>query len=310
MAFQRFLDPQFIAALNDLYGQGSWWTKLADSPDVFLAIRNNYLNAYSRGMSIGKISWNSGRISLQVHEEYLTKSTDDQYRDLLDENPSRSRPVVSSSQEYIATLPRIKNRARLFAGEERGGTNRVAYNVFTVLDMEAAFDAKQEETETEPKPENETKIKAYRGRMDLVVLGPNLQLTIFEAKLYSNGDLRARGTPKVCGQLREYNAFLVKHGTELEAAYHTVLSCFSQLSGNFFQTRRSHPRAKKILDGRTPLTIDPLPRLLVFGYDTLQQGGVSKDIKRIEEEVHIGGFGPQHIRTVRRVTAINERDLQ
>ncbi len=56
MAFQRTLDQEFIDALNRLHDQpSSWWRKLVDSPDVFLAIRNNCINAYSRGMSIGKI---------------------------------------------------------------------------------------------------------------------------------------------------------------------------------------------------------------------------------------------------------------
>ena len=56
MAFQRTLDQEFIDALNQLHDQpASWWRKLVDSTDVFLAIRKNCINAYSYGMSIGKV---------------------------------------------------------------------------------------------------------------------------------------------------------------------------------------------------------------------------------------------------------------
>jgi hypothetical protein len=73
MAFQLNLDQEFIDALNQLHDQpGSWWRRLVDSKDVFLAIRNNAINAYSCGMSIGKIVREGKAVRLLVHEEYLT----------------------------------------------------------------------------------------------------------------------------------------------------------------------------------------------------------------------------------------------
>ena len=77
MAFQRTLEAKFIEDLNRLHEDpGSWWRELVDSPDVFLAIRNNYINAYSCGMSIGKVVRDGDGIRLWVHEEYLTLTSE------------------------------------------------------------------------------------------------------------------------------------------------------------------------------------------------------------------------------------------
>jgi hypothetical protein len=310
MEFQRFLDPQFIAALNVLYRQNSWWTKLADCPKVFLAIRNNYLNAYSQGMSIGRIAWERGSISLRVHEEYLTTTTDNPYRNLLDENSScfRPRPIVASIQEYVRALPWIMNRAGRFAGEERRGTNQFACNIQTVLDMEAAFDTSSEKDE--PDPERDMELEVGSGRMDLVVLGPSLQLTIFEAKVYSNGDLRAREEPRVCGQLRDYNAFLVNHRSDVLPAYCNVLTYYSQLLGAFFQRRVSNSKTSEFLANRNRLMVDTVPRLLVFDYDSLQEPGIHRDAERIVQRINIGGFTRRNIITVGCSRNVQEYHLQ
>src|SRR5437899_556192 len=95
MAFQRTLDHEFIEALNHLHDQpASWCRKLVDSTDVFFAIRNNCINAYSCGMSIGKIVRERGTIRLLVHEEYLTLTTREPYIDLLSAETGRTRQVV------------------------------------------------------------------------------------------------------------------------------------------------------------------------------------------------------------------------
>lgn len=132
MAFQRTLDQDFIDALNQLHDlPASWWRKLVDSTDVFLAIRNNCINAYSCGMSIGKIVREGRSIRLLVHEEYLTLTSRDPYVDLLSDQTSRTRQVVFDEKGYLAHLSRIKKRAGRFAGDERKGTNKVACRVLS-----------------------------------------------------------------------------------------------------------------------------------------------------------------------------------
>src|SRR5262245_21822290 len=124
MAFRRSLDNTFVDSLNLLHDRpSSWWRNLVDSSDVFLAIRNNCINAYSCGMSIGRIVHDGSQVRLLVHEEYLTLTSRDPYVDVLSVQTERTRRVISSETDYLAHLSRIKKRAGRFAGEERIGTN-------------------------------------------------------------------------------------------------------------------------------------------------------------------------------------------
>jgi len=304
MAFQRTLDQEFIDALNSLHEQpASWWRKLVDSTDVFLAIRNNCINAYSSGMSIGKIVRESRTIRLLVHEEYLTLTSRDPYVDLLASIPGRTRQIVSDEKGYLTHLSRIKKRAGRFAGDERKGTNKVACRVLTVLDMEAAF---EDRLEQEPDPENETEVLADRGRMDLIVLTSDLRLVVVEAKLYANGELRAKGTPKVCGQLEDYHRFLAAQRQPLEAAYRKVVSIFGKLRGGFFEKRAGHPNWLKGMSTPASIAIDPVPRLLIFGFDGLQERGVRENAAQIPSHVTIPGFVPDCVIPVGGTTSIKE----
>ncbi|OWK34133.1 hypothetical protein [Fimbriiglobus ruber] len=306
MAFQKTLEQNFIDALNQLHDQpASWWRKLVDSSDVFLAIRNNYINAYSCGMSIGKIVHEGRSIRLLVHEEYLTLTGPDPYVDLLAAQTSRTRQVVFDEKGYLAHLSRIKKRAGRFAGDERKGTNKVACRVLTVLDMEAAFEDRMEE----PDPENEQEVLADRGRMDLIVLAADLRLVVVEAKLYANGELRAKGTPKVCSQLEEYHRFLTSQRQSLEAAYRNVVSIFGRLRGGFFEKRAGHPNWVKGMATPASISIDPVPRLLIFGFDELQKRGIQENAAQIQSHVTIPGFDRGSVIAVGGTTSIKEAHL-
>src|SRR5438067_7845969 len=88
MAFTRRLEPALVDELNKLYdNQESWWNALVQDEDVFVAIRNNAVNAYVGGASIARIAWTSGRLQLRVNRKFLAfpkpTSSNDQYADLL-----------------------------------------------------------------------------------------------------------------------------------------------------------------------------------------------------------------------------------
>ena len=312
MGFKRNLDQEFISALNHLYDQpNSWWRKLVDSKDVFFAIRNNYINAYSSGMSIGKITREKDVIRLLVNEEYLTLKNQEPYVDLLSSGPAdidRTRPIAANEKDYIFNLPRIKNRAGRFAGDERKGTNKVACCILTVLDMEAAFEDKKDQ---DPDPENEEEVLTKKGRMDLIVLTPNLKVITIEAKLYANKDLRSEVTPKVCGQLAEYHQFLSKHQhqSQLKEAYQNVVSIFGKLRGNFFKKRTGHTNWRNAQNDPNTISIDPIPRLLIFGFDELQKKGVKKDAAQIQKLVSFSGFSPKSVIHIGKTTSIKETHL-
>ncbi|MFZ2630201.1 MAG: hypothetical protein WA081_04100 [Desulfosalsimonadaceae bacterium] len=42
--FSRGISDQFIAALKKEYDNGGWWRKIVDDKDLFVAIRNGYIN--------------------------------------------------------------------------------------------------------------------------------------------------------------------------------------------------------------------------------------------------------------------------
>lgn len=50
--FNRGLDDAFVTAFNEEYDRGTWLSRLVDDKDVFLAIRENYVNFYYRGCSL------------------------------------------------------------------------------------------------------------------------------------------------------------------------------------------------------------------------------------------------------------------
>jgi hypothetical protein len=129
---------------------------------------------------------------------------------------------------------------------------------------------------------------------------------VVEAKLYSNGELRAKGTPKVCGQLVDYHRFLTAQRRPLEVAYRNVVSIFGQLRGGFFEKRAGHPNWRKGMDTPNSIIIDPVPRLLIFGFDELQKRGVQENAAQIQSHVTIPGFGPGSVIAVGGTTSIKE----
>ena len=74
--FGRGLDQGFVKKLNELYDQSdSWWRALVDDDDLFLAVRDNYINVYYLGCSLLKLTWKpgSGDVVGETHYKYLLR---------------------------------------------------------------------------------------------------------------------------------------------------------------------------------------------------------------------------------------------
>ena len=145
--------------------------------------------------------------------------------------------------------------------------------------------------------------------MDLIVLTREPRLLAIEAKLYANGDLRAKRRPKVCGQLEEYHRFLSTQPRPLEAAYRNIISVHEQLLGVFFKKRAGHPFWLLARRNPSTLSFDPVPRLLIFGFDELQKRGVKENADQIQSHLSIPGFGPANVITVGGTSSIKEAHL-
>lgn len=103
MAFRRSLNDGFIEALNDLHKKGSWWKTLVERKDVFLAIRDNCINAYCNGGSLAQIKWDGKKVLLKVHEEYLTLRSENKKNRyiLLTADKTITRKMICTPKDYL-----------------------------------------------------------------------------------------------------------------------------------------------------------------------------------------------------------------
>jgi hypothetical protein len=297
MAFTRQLEAAVIDELNTLYDdRESWWSTLVQDADVFVAVRNNTVNAYAGGASIARIAWNSGRLQLRVNRKFLVfpkpTSSNDQYADLL----APVRPVVeavtvSDAAQYVNHLAAIKAAARRLTGDERAGATRIATSCGCVVDVEAAFDS-QVDTDTD----DDTVGSA--GRVDVVAVNNQNALTFTEAKLFENAELRSRTAPVVCAQLIQYHDWAREHQREILEAYSSVLGVRARL-------RLRRPPPSRVTE------VDVIPRLLIFGFDSAHRKALSEIKKNILSGLdnRIPGFTAGHIRTVGSASNVDSHHL-
>ena len=71
--FNRGLDDAFVTAFNGEYDKGGWLRGLVDDSEIFLAIRENYVNFYYRGGSLLKLECLDGAMVGQIHYKYLLR---------------------------------------------------------------------------------------------------------------------------------------------------------------------------------------------------------------------------------------------
>ena len=297
MPFTRDLDRGFIEELNKLYkDRASWWRALVEDESVFIAIRNNAINAYAGGASIARIEWSNG-LKLRVNRKFLIllKSADgnDPYLDLLaPAGPPVEAITVNDSSQYVEHLGAIKAAARRLAGTERSGETDLAASCPCVLDVEAAFNS------AGAGPDSEEPIGSV-GRIDIVAINDRGQLTLTEAKLYSNGELRSRTEPVVCTQLVEYYNWARDHEADIIAAYSQVLAYRRDLG----LTSEPLPQIAGL---------DVTPRLLIFGFDKAQKSLLADISQRIISGVkdRILNFTEKQIRTVGGPSSLRAHHLQ
>lgn len=300
MQFKRQIDTRLVSALNALYAdKDSWWRALVDDEDVFVAIRPNAINAYAHGASIAKIEWN-GRPCLSVHRKYLVvpqTTKGDEYVDLLDDNHSPTKPLVVEDWEtYSKNLKYIKAAARQLGGKEREDENKIATNCSSVLDMEVAFNDSQAEVSDR---------KNVKGRVDIVALTSSGVLTLTEAKLHENSDLRRadndmdeNNVPEVCNQLTRYADWAAAHEDKILAAYTSVAE-FRKALG----VRSA---------GAAVTRLDLTPRLLILGFDNTKKKKLGDLRKSIVDGVkkRIPTFTERHIRAVGNASNVRDAHLE
>lgn len=288
--FHRRISAKFIENLNRVYDEsGTWWRKIVDDKDVFIAIRQDYIDVYYKGGALLKvIDAGKGKINCLIHQKYLLVADEENeanYRSLT--RPPRGTPGVGLQIRDLAAFSenyvKIKSNVQRLAGIERKVENDIAsradVKLGIVIDMEIAF-SKKDIKDTDamsgdailtarasnyaPGIAKSSRVRVP-SRMDFAMMTADGSLLFFELKLYENPELRSKDSPPVVDQLRAYTNLLQNQTQAIERAYQGVLESWRDLHGTFFK-RRSQLASTK-------LRVDTHPRLLIVDFDDDQKKG-------------------------------------
>ena len=257
--------------LTDLTIPSGWWRDIlkfefqgvdGESHRLALAVRNGYLNAYVEGQSILKIQFDDAAnpvyLKAKIHHKYLGKAVGQVYK-IFDGKTVEGSPYLSgtSLKNWVANAQEFaKLRSGSIDFSEKQGVAVIASRNSHVIDLEMALPG-----EVAP-------------RIDLVALergASAIKIVFYEAKLFSNPALRAKNCkPKVLEQLRTYEEWLTSGDRKAE-----VIKAYRNACGLLTKLREMQgvPVDGLIEEASipgSPLTVDPKPRLIIFGPQTIK----------------------------------------
>ena len=254
--FARGLSDEFVEALNREYEDpNGWWRKLIDDKELFLGIRENYINVYFNGGSILELE-HRGRAGLvgRTHFKYLVNLTrDSDNKDYINfANGNFDKVTISDSYTSIIThLSEIKEAAKRHQGAEKTGVHQISIKNDNVIDVEIQF-------------------PGTGSRIDFAALQSTkegVEIIFFEAKTYSNNELRSRsGEPAVVEQIKRYETMLMERREDIESSYQRVARNIREING--WNSKRSSIFLEAT---KGNVALNPEVRLIIFGYDTPQR---------------------------------------
>ena len=261
-AFKRGLDPKFVDALNDAYKDGGWWKNLVDDRETFVAIRGGYLNVYYRGCSLIMLEHKDNRLGGEISYKYLLHpGLKPETVSVIDGIPCLESLRKSAFTSTLSEVGALKKAAEPYADGEKIGVHHIIHNTYNatkIVDTEIQF--------------------SDEGRIDLASLhevSEGVEVRFYEAKRFSNGDLRARDIPKVIRQTQGYEKQLSYHNDQLAKIYRNACRNLVNLCGIAARHPERHELLKSIVDGSVELRINPSVWLIVFDFDDDQKNGKS-----------------------------------
>lgn len=307
----RGLSPALLDALDRLADdpvKGAWWQDVLRRRDLVIAMRHDTLNVYYRGASLYLITFNDGEITPLTHAKYLSR----RQQGLV---PLRGGKFAIEADRALwssygpDTLAEMMAAATNLAGSEKLGLHALLIASPHVIDVEISLEG-VDDTDEQPdgaslaaeQAAGEAGVsslatRSRQDRLDVATLkrsGAGVKVVFHEAKHFSNGELRASAgrVPKVAGQIERYRRTLVHHAHDLARSYREVCRALVRLDA---MRRRVGPQAglidsliQEVASGASPLTIDPEPRLVVFGFDRDQREGAWKVHRaRLQDEHRI-----------------------
>jgi len=288
-------DKAFISALNNLLSnKTSFWYKIVHDKDLFIAIRNNFISVYYRGNSICKLSYKKGDIIGSTHYKFLLNPDLNEYI----KSQNGIFPSIQIKSRFLSSLDDIKSikkASSIYAGLEKTGVGIISMKKNNVVDVEITF---EDDDTFESATEELSREFKKKGRIDYARLEgkDNLKLVFYEAKHFSNSEIRSNGTPKVFGQLDRYIKSINAHQVDIIQSYTIVCKNLKDLN-----LTKSRKLVERVANGEK-FSIDFEPRLIIFGYDKAQ-----KDSKRWKEhrEKLEHTLGKNRLRTIGHI--VNEK---
>ena len=240
-----------------------------DDQELFLAVRDGYVNIYYLGCSLLKLKPGPRDVFGEVHYKYLLRPrlTTSGYVTVVHGRPVSLAAVDKLFTQSLGETGAIKRSARPYAGIEKAGVHDVVLANWNVVDVEVAFSAGSDDESEKSAPRVDFAVLQRRHR--------HVEIVFFEAKDFTNSELRAKGVadPKVFGQIETYGGLLRERHDEVVASYRRVCENLLNLRGLCKRHPQRHELLKGIVDGSTPLKVNTEPRLVVFGFDADQSAG-------------------------------------
>lgn len=243
---------------------------------LFPAVRKNRMDFYYMG---GKLFSYNVRNGFTTHHKYASVIRSNGRRPYVTDN---NLVAIGS---FVEGYKRIKENCSLYSGVEAKGVSQV-YSKFScarsdgservvVLDIEVSLrrDGKSEE------PEPGTVKRASSDQIDLLLFDTkNRELRFFGAKDFSNREIRALQTnaPKIEKQMKRYRGQTQNPDVreELLKGYRAHVAVINQL----FEPKQYLPE---------PEVIDPIPRVLICGFDSSQYKKLKYEAERLEKKPYL-----------------------
>ena len=262
MRFERKLEKSLINKLKNSDLWKSYLEKDCKKKNVFLAVRNNDIGLYYKGGKLFGFDINE----FKTHIKYASviDNADTYY---LTEKELATKKLIS---DFKGNYDRIKDNCKLYSGIEAQGVSEIYHKYsylsdenVVVLDIEISFEAVDKTSGKK------------QGRIDILLYNKEKQaLKFVEAKHYSNPEIWSKTTPKVIGQINNYEKQIKKNKNEIITAYTNYIEAINAV---FFDLKLPLPR-----------TVEDKVSLLIFGFDDDQKKGRLQ--KLILENPEFKGF--------------------
>jgi hypothetical protein len=266
---------------------GNWWKDLLRlwQPSGFdgglrVALRHNALNFYAKGQSVAKVSLDRlKRPCMSVHVKYVTDQIHSKPYLRFDSTGScLTEGFHDLSIEPGKSVSRWMANTECFFGDEKKFVDEVVSKTPSIIDLEMGLPSlfasirgpdgilKRPDTEDSGPP-----------RMDIVSLestNGGYCIVFWEVKLIDDGrlvsDPALKEPPEVVRQLERYKTFIENSEREKDVIDGYVKTCdvlenLLEMAERLDNRGRDLPRiVRDIVENSKNLTVDPLPRLLIY----------------------------------------------